>query len=250
MKDIIIYFLNPLESGYTFSKTLVYSVTLFLTLLFLYKIIKSKLKIKIDENFLIFSLFLSLPFSSLRVLEDYSIIKGIIFVTPWIEFLYFVFFLITLYFVRNLKNYEKISIIIGMPLFFAFLFQLEIKNLFAIYFFVLILLITIVLLKILKLLKLDLFDRLVILSQTYEGSITTINVFVFHLYEQHIFSRFLLENFGFFYLAFKIFSAILFIIAINFAFKENKEFANYLKTSIIVLSFAIGTRNFAQSLGI
>lgn len=247
MKDIVIYFLDPLREGYTISKTLVYSLTLLISLILIYKILKSKLKIKIDEKFLIFALFLSLPFSSLRVLEDYSIIQSIFIVTPWIEAIYMLILLITLSIVKNVKNYEKVSIIFGIPLFFVFLFQLEIKNHIAILYFILIFL---TILFLFKILKIDFFDKLVILSQTYESLITVINVFVFNLYEQHILSRFLLENFGILYVFIKIFAALLFVTAINYSFKNNKEFANYLKTSIIVLSFSIGNRNFVQSLAI
>ncbi|MEM5820698.1 MAG: DUF63 family protein [Candidatus Aenigmatarchaeota archaeon] len=247
MKDIVIYFLNPLKEGYTISKTLIYAFTLLASLILIYKILTSKLKIKIDENFLIFALFLSLPFSSLRVLEDYSIIQSIFIVTPWIEAIYMLILLITLSIVKNVKNYEKVSIIFGIPLFFVFLFQLEIKNYIAILYFVLILSI---IFSLFKILKIDFFDKLVILSQTYESLVTVINVFVFNLYEQHILSRFLLENFGILYVFIKIFAALLFVTAINYSFKNNKEFANYLKTSIIVLSFSIGNRNFVQSLAI
>ncbi|MEM4772995.1 MAG: DUF63 family protein [Nanoarchaeales archaeon] len=245
IEKIYIYFFDPRKEGYTLLKTLVYSITFLISIFLIYKILK-KLKIKIDNSFLIFSHFLALPFSAIRVLEDYKIISGIIFITPWIEGLYLITFLVLISTLKKFlkKKYEKPIFIFGILIFFALLFQLHIKNFLAIQIYSFIVLFTFLLVF---LLKINIFNRLVIISQIYEALITTINVSIFGFFEQHILSRLILEIYPLIYLLIKLLFAILLIKTLDLSLIDS-NLKNYIKTSFSVLSFSVGTRNLLQAL--
>ncbi|MEM4773030.1 MAG: DUF63 family protein [Nanoarchaeales archaeon] len=245
IEKIYIYFFDPKKEGYTLFKTFIYSVVFLIAIFLLYKFVK-KQKIKIDYRFAIFSHFLALPFSAIRVLEDYKIISSIVFITPWIEGLYIVFFVILMYLSRKFlaNSYEKIAFILGILMFFTFSFQLELKNLqtLSIYLplsFLFIILILIV--------RINLFNRLLIIGQLYEATITIINVLFFGFYEQHVLSRLILEYFSIGYLFIKLIF-IIFLIKILDITTLSEDSKNFIKTSFSVLSFSIGTRNLLQAL--
>ncbi|OYT42989.1 MAG: hypothetical protein B6U88_02190, partial [Candidatus Aenigmarchaeota archaeon ex4484_56] len=124
------YFVNT--SGYNIVNTSVYSIVLVVTAYVIFLVLK-KMKIKIDRK-LIFAV---IPYiilgSSLRVLRDAYILRGSLFITPFIYILIF-FIAFPILLITNLIQkktkipYYKLMFSIGILLIIYPLYQIEYLN--------------------------------------------------------------------------------------------------------------------------
>lgn len=244
------FLFNPKLEGYTFFKTLLYSIGYSIIVFILYYLLRRKNWIKLDERLVIHSYFLSLPFVAIRVLEDYSILQGILFITPWIEIMYVVSFLVSLFvLVRILKvhNYEKVSVVMSPLVFFSLILHLEDRFNFFIFLLNAILGMFFILLFF-SLGFVNLYDRLVLLTHAYEALVTVFNVVFLGFYEQHVISRIFLEISPILFLSAKISFVLVFLKIVDFCTDRNEYLRNIIKLSFSVFGFSVGLRNLLQAI--
>lgn len=245
MEDLIKFFVDPKFGGYTLQKTLLYSILFLIVAYVVFKILK-KFKFRFDVEF--FTSILPLVFltSTIRVLEDYSIISGNIFVTPQLQLTFLPLFLSTIILMKIFlkEKWGKAIFIFGLFLLSFSLTFLPLKNFHAfLYHF----LATFSLLTITAKLPTSPENKILIFSIMFECLITLINVQVFGFFEQHFITRSILEFSPILYPVVRILFLILLIKTADIYFKE-KSTNNYIKFLFSILSLGIGFRNLLQSI--
>ncbi len=247
------YFIEPIiyrKGEYNIYNTLTYSVTALLSLILLYRFLKEK----IDFNL---NFFLSLtPFiflgSSLRVLDDASLVKTWLFVTPMIYILVFLIWFISLYFFWLKLDKLNLHVAFGFSLLLYpvyFLKQLNPHHLGLILYVSLLTLLFIVLFSVPRLLYrkvlLNPSEWLTLFSQTYDGFITFLGVTFYGYLEEHVLPRFI---FNYLPTSTFIFLKAAVTLAVIYFLREYGKQGKFLLAAIFVLGLATGTRNFLRIL--
>ena len=240
------YFVNT--SGYNIVNTSVYSIVLVVTAYVIFLVLK-KMKIKIDRK-LIFAV---IPYiilgSSLRVLRDAYILRGSLFITPFIYILIF-FIAFPILLITNLIQkktkipYYKLMFSIGILLIIYPLYQIEYLNFLGSSY---ILLFLIPWLLLLKILPWSLENKLAIFAQMFDANTTFVSLYFFGYSEQHVLPNFLINLTGHIY-SFVIvkFVAVISILYLIDNFSEDKQLNNFIKLIIFILGMATGLRDFLR----
>ncbi len=250
-QNLIDYFINPYETGYTVSKTLAYAIVFIVSAYLIYKLLK-KLKIKIDKR-LALAISPYIVFGGiLRVLQDSGILTYNLFVTPGIWF--FTSFillgaLVFSVFAERKKGipYFKILFTLGLVLVSFSLPFIKLIN------FEGLLLISAFFLPwviIFFLVRWTLENKAVSLVQLFDGTTTFIAMNFFGYQEQHVFPTFFI---GFFSPVSFIFLKLIVVVAILILidkFCKDKNFGRYLKLIIGILGGATATRDFIRLLAL
>ena len=243
--------INPLGTEYTIPFTL-FCAFLFVSIAYLIYKLLEKIKVKVDYR-LAASVF---PFiilgSMLRVYEDMGILTSKLFVTPYIYFLVASIFLFLLTIFRKLE--EKGILSYDTPLFLIGVIGISflVQN-FGIVNFKFPLLVILFLapwaifLKFLK--NYSIQNKIVLFTQIYDGTITSISLAFFGYVEKHVLPTFIIRitNFPFSFLISKILITILVLYVID-KWVKDKNLSNYLKLLIGFLPLATGTRDFLRVL--
>jgi len=245
LNKLVEYFTNPLAEGYTFGKTLSYSLFFLIISVIIFKIAnKNRVKINL-KLFFSFLPYLTLA-STVRVLRDYLILESIIFVTPWIQILFLLPFFLFLFLCKKFKQetLEKVFLIFSLFLLGIAFSYLPIKNWKAIIFSTLILIFSYF---IINKTNYSNINKLLIFSVIYEFSITMVNVFYFNFYEQHFLTRYIMESFPILYPLIRIFIVLLLIKTLDNYIKETQT-NNFFKILLTTISLFIGIRNCLQAI--
>ncbi len=238
--------INPLNTEYTVPFT-IFCISLFLIFAYLIFIFLKRLKIKMDYK-IATSVF---PFviigSLLRVCRDMSLLKSQLFETPGIYLLMTSFYLSLLTLFRKLKiEYDTYTFLIGLALLSFLLPIFSIKNFSALYMFCLIFF---PLSLLFYFLPIAIEDKIVLILQSFDGTVTSIAIQFFGYKEKHILPTLFirLTNFPFIFLLIKILTTALVLFILNKYVKE-KEVRNYLKLLIAILPLGTGTRDLVRLL--
>ena len=251
LQKFLDYFVNPLKTGYDFSKTLTFAIIFVIGIYLIFLFLK-KLKIKVDEKFAI-AIFPYILFgATLRVLRDLEFFTSNWLVTPGIYFL--VTFLVSLILLISLILQKKLKIpyfktlfLIGILLFSFSLSQIKFSNLNGALLVIIFFLPFVIFFYFFK--KWSLENRLVTLTQIFDGTVTAIAMRFFGYGEQHILPNIFINIFGpflfgpFSFLILKMVMIICALILIDKLYAD-REFKNYLKLVISILGLGTGTRDF------
>ena len=252
MKDeiskLLEYFLEPKRTRYDIPKTITYGFLFVVAAYGIYKLLK-KLKIGINRELAIAAAPYVVLGSSTRVLEDMGLISGYIFVTPSI---YIFIFLITFgailfsLFVEKKTNvpYFKITFLFGalllsIPLSYISISLLHI-NLYGLYFVAIFFAPWLLLVRI----NWSLENKVVMLLQMFDATVTFVSLQFFSFYEQHILPTAFISVFG--PASFIIVKAVV-VVALLLAIdklSKDREFNSYIKLVIGILGAATGIRDF------
>ena len=242
-------FFEPIYLGYGYNlcNTLIYSLILIAFVFMTYKILQS-LKVKINLE-LVFAIF---PFvvlgSSTRVLEDMGILKGYLFISPFIWFLFFMFFLISLllsylfqkrvsvpYFkTMMLTGFLPLGIILGLLPFRNITGGVYVIKVFSVW------------MIILWLLKWSRENKIITGIHMFDASTTFVAINKYGYFEQHVLPRMLISVFGpmsFIFLKFGVVVSVL-IILDRYSSPKDENLKNLVKICIGVLGTATSIRDF------
>jgi len=240
------YFLK--RGGYNPINTTVYAIILIVFVLLIFKVLK-KLKVKFDKRLaLAVSPFVLLG-SSVRVLEDASILHGYLFITPSIYFLIFGITISTLLISVLLERkksipYFKPMFIVGLILASPVLGILQYKNFLGVTYVILYFIPWLILLKIIPWLK---ENKIVTGLHTFDGTVTFVSLNYFGYYEQHVVPSYVINLFvtPFSFVILKFIALVVILLIID-KYSDDKEFNNYIKLIIGILGASTGIRDFIR----
>ncbi len=261
------YFIDPVlqGTGYNVVNTLTYAVILIIAVFATYRLLR-KMKIAIDDNFVLGVLPYIILGGLLRALED-AFSYGFWFKTPIIYFVIFVIAFVSL-FVSKLAEmsakrrlpYYKIWSAIGFALVLAGLTQVVVKSIFALVAMLSLTALWIVLLLLAKKLTnrktsgpgglSGLFTRentSLIAVHMFDATTTFTAIQYFPYFEQHVLPSFLIGIFGpavMFVLKFAVVAAVLYVLDKELKKESEKEKRKFIKLVILILGLAPGLRNF------
>lgn len=242
------YFIEPMDLGYGYNpvNTLAYAI-LFVGISYLiYKMMKL-LRINIDKR-LALSIFPFVIFgSAFRILEDLGILKGYLFMTPGIWFLFLgitiLTFILSVFFERRMNiPYHKPMFISGICFFAIVLGMLNYRNLISILYVSLRFLPWLVLLLIMKWSN---ENKVITGVHMFDAVTTFVSIEYFGYFEQHVLPRFVINLFGtaFSFVILK-FIVVVSVLLLLDKYSDDKEFNNWIKIVIGVLGIATGMRSF------
>lgn len=244
------YFVEPMKLGYGYNivNTTAYAL-IFVALTYLIYQFFNMLKIKIDKR-LVIAVF---PYISLgvviRVLRDADILKGYLFMTPNIWFLFLGVtlsaILISIFLERRFSiPYYKIMFTFGFMLLSLSMGLLQLRNFTAMLYISLAYVPVLILLRLIKWSK---ENKLIVALHAFDSIVTSIAVTYFGYYELHVFPRFLMETTGnaFSFVIVKLIVVSSALIILD-KYSDDKEFNNFIKLMIGILGFATGTRDFLR----
>ena len=244
------YFIHPVYAGegYNVVNTTAYAL---LFILFAYGFFETlkKLKIKIDRNFVLAFIPLTLFAISMRVFQDAGIVKGYWFVTPgiWVLFIGIILstFSMSLFIQKRTKiPYHKIMQIVGLTLLVPALFLLQIKNLQGISYVALVFL---PLLLTLKFVKWSPENKVITTVHAFDAIVTFVSIEFFNYKELHVIPRFVINLTGtvFSFIVLKLVIVVSVLLLLD-KYTDDNEFKNYIKFMIGILGFVPGIRDFLR----
>jgi uncharacterized membrane protein len=236
---------------YDIPKTIFYSSILIL-IAFTGFIILKKLRIKIDRKFVIGILPWILVGSTLRFLEDMKIVKGILFITPFVWFFSFSIFgvmlLLSILFERKFGiSHSKLVFLFGILTLLPLLYFLKIINYYPL---ILILIFFIPWVIVLHLIPWKEENRLVTLAHLFDSNVTFIAINFFGYSEQHILPLLFIQTFSPIAFVFLKLVAIVTVLILTDKLVENNYLNNYLKLCFAILPIATGFRDFLRLLAL
>lgn len=243
------YFINPMKygEGYNLVNTLVYSFIFIIFAVLTFEIFK-RMKIKVDFKLCLAITPFILSFIVLRVLRDAEIVKGYVFMTPFIWLISFLFIISYLLLSKFLENkyglpFHKFMFISGFILFSFLIGFLNVKNLKAfVYMLPFLIITTIILLK----LKETTENKIVLGLHVFDSITTAVSLKWFGYVEQHVLPKLIISitktPFSFIFVKFLIVYFSLKLIDKN----QDREFSNFIKMLIAILGLATGGRSFLR----
>ena len=256
------YFIDPLiqGTGYNIVNTLTYAVLLIIAVFATYTLLK-KMKISIDNKFIIGVLPYVILGGLLRALED-ATSYGILFKTPIIYIVIFVIAFVALLASKIIEiitkrvSYYKIWSAIGIVLIVVGLTQVAFHVPFAFAAIITLAIFWTVLLIFLKKLsdrthklqKLFTWENTSLLAvHMFDATTTFVALQYFPYFEQHVLPSFLINIFGpavMFVLKFVVVGAVLYVLDKELKDKKDLEKRKFIKLVILILGLAPGLRNF------
>lgn len=242
-EKIVEYFLNPKAEGYTLSKTFIYSIFFLAIAYIVFKLIK-KYNIRVNEKLIASFIPYIILGSSLRVLEDYEILESLFLVTPWIQIVFILPFIGFIFACKKFeqKTLEKSVFIVSTILLAIVINFVPIRNFKALQYISILIFILILAIKLVKTAPIN---KILAFSIFFEFLITIINVKVFGFYEQHLITRYMLDNIPVLYPITRIAFLFLLIKILDSYYKDEVP-KNYVKVVFTVISLMIGFRNAIQ----
>jgi len=244
-QNLIDYFFRPIETGYTWEKTLIYAIIAIVAIFLIFKLLK-KLKIKINGDFFLAISPYILLGSSLRAMKDLGKLESYVFVTPGIYFLIFVVTIATLLIFKLFEKrfripYYKPTFLLGLFLSSIVIAHLPFFNSYGLF---LVLIFYLPWPLFFLSIKWNLPNKIVSSVQMFDATVTFIAVNFFGYSEQHVLPTLLINLFG--PLSFLISKVVAVIIALLLIDKllEEEEMRNYIKLWIGILAGATGLRDF------
>jgi uncharacterized membrane protein len=246
LQDFLDYFLNPTRfEGYDLPRSLTYIAVFLFCAYIILKLFK-KNKLNLSKELILAVIPYIFLGSLLRVLRDLYILDYIFLTTPYIYlFVSFIFSLITSFsFLLDKKlgvPFPKVAFIIGVILIGIFSSWIKVTNYYAIF---LVFFPFSVIAVIVWLIKWSYENKLVVLSQIFDGIVTSIAVTFFGYSEQHFIPR--LMMFSLHPIVFpivKLLIVALFLIIIDKS-ESDRETKKFVKLIIGGLGLATGTRDF------
>ena len=251
------YFIDPIisGSGYNVYNTLAYAALLIVAVFVTYKLLK-KMKIAIDDRFMLGVLPYVILGVLLRALEDASS-YGIWLKTPLIYIVIFLVALGGLLIAKAAERFTKRSYHlvwagIGLIAVLAGLSQIAVRSPFALAAMISLALFWAVLLILAKKLsekmgrKFFTWENTALLAvHMFDASTTFVALTYFPYFEQHVLPGFLISIFGpavMFALKFAVVAAVLHVLDKEMA--KEKEKRKFIKLVILILGLAPGLRNF------
>lgn len=254
------------DANYNLFNTFIYAVLALLLFFYVIRPIIKKFYGKLDLTFFLFLFNIIFLGAMLRVAEEfYSVINwftrshnplelGFWFITPGIYFLLTLFailIIISTYYINKKWQIRKEYLLfaIPLPLSLGLLIYFIIKMTYRLDFFLIILTImsislVIYFISFLLKNKFNKFEIFSIIAQLTDG-IATFSALSFysHFREQHVFSNFLIDNFGI--VSFPIMKLFLVLLVIFILRKSNLSYNNqvYILLFITLFGFATGIRN-------
>lgn len=260
------YFIDPViqGTGYNVYNTATYAVLLIVAVFATYKLLK-KMKISIDNKFIIGVLPYVILGGLLRALEDASILNSFFFKTPIIYMVIFAVAFVSLLAskiiemlsrkVHKVIAYYKVWTVIGFILVIAGLTQIALHVPFAFAAIITLSIFWTVLLIFLKKLS-DRTHKLhfmtwentaLIAVHMFDATTTFVALQYFPYFEQHVLPSFLIAIFGpavMFVLKFFVVGAVLYVLDKELKEKKDLEKRKFIKLVILILGLAPGLRNF------
>ncbi len=245
VEGILSYFTDPAATGYTPEKTVIFALLLIGAVYVIYEILK-RLRLKVDRRFVVGIIPYVLLGSLLRSLEDAKIFTSYWLITPGIYVVITAVFLATLavsLLIQKKFNiaYYKILFMAGFLAFVSLLPLLQLVNLTGI---LLVILFYIPWPIIFYKAKWLIGNKLVMLAQMLDATVTFVAIQFFGYYEKHVFGSFLIGLFSPISFVIVKFAAIIVILKLLDKFSDDKDFTNYLKLVIGILGLATGARDF------
>jgi uncharacterized membrane protein len=251
------YFIDPIisGSGYNIYNTLVYALILIAAVFVIFRVMK-KMKISIDDKFVLGVTPFVIMGGLLRALEDGGAVSGFWFKTPLIYVVIFALAFATLLISRllNRKEYHKVWFVAGMIIVIASLTQVIINSMLALGAIIVLSLFWALLLIFIKkvsekhskkLAKFFSWENTALLSvHMFDATTTFVAIAYFPYFEQHVLPSFLINIFGpavMFVLKFVVVAAVLFALDTDIKELEKRKF---VKLVIMILGLAPGLRNF------
>ena len=254
------------DANYNLINTFIYAILALILFFYVIKPIIKKFYGKLDLTFFLFLINIVLLGAMLRVAEEfYSVINwftrshnplniGFWFITPGIYFLLTFFALLIIiatYYINKKFNIKKEYLLFALPLPIAlgiliyFIIKMTYRlDFFLIVFAIIIISITIYFISYLLKKRFNTFEMFAISAQLTD-SIATFSALSFytHFREQHVFSNFLIDNFG--AISFPIMKLFLVLLVIFILRKSNISYNNqlYVLLFITLFGFATGIRN-------
>ena len=260
------YFIDPVVqgTGYNVYNTLVYAVLLIIAVFATYTLLK-KMKISIDNKFMLGVLPYVILGGLLRALEDASS-YGILFKTPIIYIVIFVIAFVSLLlskiieltgkrFARSIDYYKTWSVI-GFILVVASLTHIALRSTFAFAAIITLAIFWSVLLIFLKKLTEKVAPKFSLLTwentaliavHMFDATTTFVALQYFPYFEQHVLPSFLINIFGpavMFVLKFFVVGAVLYVLDKELKDRKDLEKRKFIKLVILILGLAPGLRNF------
>jgi len=249
------YFLAPKQTGYDITKTLLYALVLVAAVYSIYKTLK-KFKIKIDHGLAIAVAPYVVFGGAIRVLQDAGAINSYFFMTPGIYILVagiaFSALLVSLFCQKKFNvPYYKIMFLFGVLLLPFTLSQLNLSNFYGAGLVLLFFVPWVIIFKTpipSALSKWSKENKIVTLVHMFDATTTTVALYFFGYYEQHVLPTAFINVLGpFSFIPLKAATIIIILILID-RLSDDKEFNNYLKLVIGILGAATGFRDFISLL--
>ncbi len=251
------YFVDPVinGSGYNIYNTLAYALILIAAVFVVFKVMK-KMKISIDNRFVIGATPFVIMGGLLRALEDGGVVSGFWFKTPLIYVVIFALAFGTLVISRllNKRDYHKVWFAAGIAIDIVFISQVRVTSMLALGSIVVLSLFWALLLIFIKklserhnkrLAKFFSWENTALLSvHMFDATTTFVAIAYFPYFEQHVLPSFLINIFGpaiMFVLKFVVVAAVLFALDTDLKELEKRKFVKFV---IMILGLAPGLRNF------
>ncbi len=241
------YFVDPIiyGTGYNPVNTVTYAILFVVISMLIYKLLPKR--IKIDKKFMLSSVPYILLGATLRVLEDASVLKSFVFVTPfvWLLLASYAFIMLYISFLLNEKEYYKIWSALGiLPLVIFFTF-IHIRN--PIYLGEIILATAIssmVAYLISRPFKVK--EMYLIFVHMFDASTTFVALSTGRYFEEHVVGGVATNIFG--PAGMYILKIPVLIFVLKSLEKEPKKLRNYIYLLILILGLGPGTRNMLRLL--
>ena len=246
------------DGPYTTGETLIYAAIFIVFIFFAFKIFK-KLKVKFNKSFYLGWTLWIFAMASVRVLEDYEILTSILFITPYIDFLFSGTALILIVLFKHLDKKKIVSfnrawvtspLIILIPALTYIPFRNPNGVLIVLGLFIL----SVIFIELLsrnKKLKnfLSFENKTILLAHLLDASATVTAIAFFGAYEKHVLPSFLINIFG----PWVMFPLKLLVVGfvLYYLDKEEKDAyeTKYIKLFIFSLGIGTGLRGLLQILG-
>lgn len=255
------YFIEPVMqgTGYNVYNTLAYALILIVAVFATYKLLK-KMKIKIDDSFVLGVLPYIILGGLLRALEDANsygfwlktpVIYIVIFAVAFVGL--FASKIIELVFVHAKLRYHMVWAAIGLALVLGALTQVAVRSILALeamialaaFWVVLLLLARKILEKYTKFKFFSKENTAILGVHLFDATTTFVALSYFPYFEQHVLPSFLIGLFGpavMFVLKFFVVAAVLYLLDKEMAKEDEKR--KFIKLVILILGLAPGLRNF------
>lgn len=245
---IYTYYIKSLvtKEGYNIVNTLTYAL-LFVFLSFLLFKLFQKLKIKTNRDFVLSVLPFILLGVNIRVLEDAGILKGFLFMTPgiWFLFLFIIIssLILSVFIEKKTKiSYYKIMVSVGVLLLLPTFAVIKLNNFRGLFYVLIWYLPILILLFVVKWTK---ENKILLGIHGFDSIVTFVAIDYFGYRELHVLPRYIINLTGtgisFVVLKLVVLSLVLYLIDKS---KEDKEFKNFIKFLIGILGFVPGSRDF------
>jgi len=236
---------------YDIPKTVFYGSILILVAFSGFIILK-KIGVKIDRKFVISILPWILLGSTLRFLEDMKVVKGVLFVTPFVWFLSFSIFGIVLLLSLLVERkfgvpYFKITFLSGILTLLPLLFFVKIVNYRSL---ILVLTFFVPWILILHLVSWKETNRLVTLAHLFDSNVTFVAINFFGYSEQHILPLFFIQAFSPTAFVFLKLAIVVIVLILTDKLVKSNYLNSYLKLCFAVLPIATGFRDLLRTLAL